>query len=87
MQVWLESDCKEARDKAVAFYFVQQDFFAQTGLCRPTLDIVETALVALADSRGRDADRKAWAIVDRLAEYQLSPTVSIYHSLITSLEK
>lgn len=87
MQVWLESDCKEARDKAVAFYFVQQDFFAQTGLCRPTLDIVETALVALADSRGRDADRKAWAIVDRLAEYQLSPTVSIYHSLITSLAR
>ena len=87
MKVWLESDSKEAKGKAAALYFVQQDFFAQTGLCRPTLDIIETALAALADSRGRDADRKAWAIVDRLDEYQLSPTVSIYHSLITSLAR
>jgi hypothetical protein len=87
MQVWLGSDSKESNDKVAGLFFEQQEWFAQTGLCCPTLDIVETSLAALADSRGRDADRKAWAIVERLGDYDLAPTVPIYHALITSLAR
>lgn len=42
---------------------------------------------ALAESRSRDADRKAYDIVQQLEDYLLTPTVNIYTSLIACLAR
>jgi Pentatricopeptide repeat domain len=87
MQVWIDSDYPGVSDKVVALLLEQERFFQMTGLCIPNLEIFETALHALAESRKRQADRKAYAIFQRLDDYQVQPTLSLYHSLITCMAR
>jgi hypothetical protein len=69
-------------------YFEQEALFEQNCVAaKPTAEIVSTVLAAMSSSRERGADRRAWAVLERVPQYGIEPTAEMYTFVIRSLAR
>jgi hypothetical protein len=85
---WSDSNSPEMARRVGILYFEQEAIFEQNCVAaKPTAEIVSTVLAAMSSSRERGADRRAWALLERVPQYGIEPTAEMYTFVIRSLAR
>lgn len=88
INAWSESGSPETARRVGLLYFEQEALYEKgCQSAKPTTEIVSTVLDAMSSSRERGADRRAWAILERVPQYGIDATADMYTSVIRSLAR
>lgn len=85
---WSDSKSPETARRVGVLYFEQEALFERNCVAaKPTSEIVSAVLAAMSSSRERGADRRAWAMLERVPQYGIEPTAEMYTFVIRSLAR